>query len=243
MNSSDPLPTRTPRYTLETLATWSPSNPLLVGTATALTLVSAYYGWLRCVRRIRTVDDLRPSDFAPRRLRGVVTSVGDADNFRVWHTPLLRRFAAVPTTRSALKGETLHVRLAGVDAPELAHFGKPAQPFSSEALDLLTNTVLGRTVTVELHQRDRYGRVVGMAYIRSFPWFKRKNVSEVLLRAGLATVYRQAGAVHAGQLSRFERLEEDAKARKIGMWSISSRSYESPAAFKKRWAAGKGENP
>jgi endonuclease YncB( thermonuclease family) len=57
-----------------------------------------------------------------------------------------------------LKGKTIHVRLAGVDAPEvrkilfmdpawsdgqdcwhplrqLAHFGKPAQPYSREALE------------------------------------------------------------------------------------------------------------
>ncbi|GAA5943080.1 Lcl3p [Sporobolomyces koalae] len=216
---------------------WSPANPIVIGVGTSLLIVGSYSAWMRFGRRIATVDDLRRCDFAPRRrLRGVVTSVGDADNFRLWHRPLLRRFATVPATRSELKGETIHVRLAGVDAPELAHFGKPAQPFSSEALDLLTKTVLGKAVTVELHQRDRYSRVVGMAYVRSFPWIRRQNVSEVLLKAGLATVYRQAGAVHAGRLSEFERLEATARAKRIGMWSLRSTDYESPADYKRRTA-------
>lgn len=60
---------------------------------------------------------------------------------------------------TGLKGQTLSVRLAGVDAPEvrrgriselhddalmaivhrqMAHFGKEAQPFSAEAFDLLS---------------------------------------------------------------------------------------------------------
>ncbi|GAA5847853.1 hypothetical protein JCM5353_008406 [Sporobolomyces roseus] len=207
---------------LTSLSLWSPSNPLLVGASTSLIITSAYFGWMRFGRRIRTVDDLRRSDFVPRKLRGVVTSVGDADNFRLWHRPILRRFATVPSSRADLKGETIHVRLAGVDAPELAHFGKPAQPFSSEALDLLTTTLLGKAVMVELHQKDRYSRVVGMAYVRSFPFYRRQNVSEVLLKAGLATVYRQAGAVHAGQLSRFEELEAKARAKKLGNHSMSS---------------------
>ncbi|CEQ41789.1 SPOSA6832_03520, partial [Sporobolomyces salmonicolor] len=50
-----------------------------------------------------------------------------------------------------------------------------------------------------------------MAYTRPFPWLRRRNVSEIMLRAGLATVYREAGAVHAGQLARFEELEAQAK--------------------------------
>ncbi|GAA6018043.1 hypothetical protein JCM11491_000047 [Sporobolomyces phaffii] len=236
--------TSTPHSEHETrrsdLTAFSPANPLLVGAVTAVLLTGGYFGWHRFGRRIRNVDELTPRDFAPRRrLRGVVTSVGDADNFRLWHTPLLKRFARVPTSRSELKGETLHVRLAGVDAPELAHFGKPAQPFSSEALDLLTTTLQGKPVTVELHQRDRYSRVVGMAYVRvkRFPWIlrgRKRNVSEILLDAGLATVYKQAGAVHAGKLKRFEELEQKAKTNRVGMWSQSAEKYESPAEYKRR---------
>jgi endonuclease YncB( thermonuclease family) len=59
-----------------------------------------------------------------------------------------------------LKDQTLHVRLAGVDAPEGAHFGMPAQPFSAEAKDWLTNLSMNKKVHLELYSRDRYDRVV-----------------------------------------------------------------------------------
>lgn len=55
-----------------------------------------------------------------------------------------------PKTASALKDNTLSVRLAGADAPEAAHFGHEAQPFSKEAKDRLKQLVEGRTVWVEV---------------------------------------------------------------------------------------------
>ncbi|GAA5857999.1 hypothetical protein JCM9279_004934 [Rhodotorula babjevae] len=210
------------------------TNPLVVATATAVALALASRLWHRLGRRIRTVDDLTPADLSPRRLRGTVTSVGDADGFRLFHRPHLRPWLRPPAGRAGLKGETLSVRLAGVDAPEMAHFGKAAQPFSREAFDLLSGMCVGRRVQVELFQKDRYGRVVGMAYVRPFPYVRRRNVSEVLLHAGLATVYEQAGAVHGGQLERFRAVEAAARSRRAGMWAQAARDLESPAAYKAR---------
>lgn len=56
-------------------------------------------------------------------LVGKVTAVGDGDNFRLYHMPggrlagwgLLRH---APRTTKLLKGQTLHIRIAGIDAPE-----------------------------------------------------------------------------------------------------------------------------
>ncbi|KAK4048566.1 Scaffold-type E3 ligase [Microbotryomycetes sp. JL201] len=194
------------------------TNPLLVATATGITLATAYAAWSRFMRRIPNVDALTQSYLDGRKLRGVVTSVGDADNFRFYHKPLLS-LGKVPTSRAELKDQTIHVRLAGVDAPELAHFGQPAQPFSAEALDkqALTELVHKRVVHVRLYRKDRYGRVVGMAFVRRPPWPWRVNVSEQMLKAGLATVYTQGGAEYAGLLSRFEKLEAIAKSRRPDM--------------------------
>ncbi|ORY86003.1 hypothetical protein BCR35DRAFT_264397 [Leucosporidium creatinivorum] len=220
------------------------TNPLLVAGSTALVGGASFRLWHRYLRRIPNADYITQEHLGKRRLRGVVTSVGDADNFRIYHKPTfslpLAPFGASQQRRlalsTALKDQTIHIRLAGVDAPELAHFGKPAQPFAAEALDWLTKAVHGRTVHVDVLRKDRYGRVVGMAYVRRFPWLFRRNVSEEMLKAGYATVYTQGGAEHAGLLSRFQEVEAAAKARKIGMWSQSARSYESPADFKKRTA-------
>ncbi|GAA5870510.1 hypothetical protein JCM3774_003693 [Rhodotorula dairenensis] len=213
------------------------TNPLFVASATAVSLVAATRVWNRYGRRIRNADSVRSEDLLARskRLRGYVTSVGDADNFRFWHQPTLRPWAKPPSKKSDLKNETLHIRLAGVDAPELAHFGNPAQPYADEALDWLTRQLLGRKVRVELFRKDQYGRIVGMCYVRNFPWLRTSNVSELMLKAGYATVYEQANAVHAGRLAEFHRLEDAAKKARRGMWAHGDAAErETPAEFKRR---------
>ncbi|KAI9145966.1 hypothetical protein BKA69DRAFT_314180 [Paraphysoderma sedebokerense] len=79
------------------------------------------------------------------KLEGLVTSVGDADGFRFWHRPtLLRWFLRTPPVhdRSLLSNETIAVRLAGVDAPEAAHFGSAPQPFSFESYEFLSKALI-----------------------------------------------------------------------------------------------------
>jgi len=101
--------------------------------------------------------------------------IADPDNFRFYHAPLGRlalwstSFRPIPSARSELKGQTLSVRLAGIDAPELAHFGKPAQPHAEEALKHLQYIIADRgkgRVRVFPLRRDQYERVVGTAFVR-----------------------------------------------------------------------------
>lgn len=112
------------------------------------------------------------------RSRELTCSVGDGDGFRLYHTPgpfwrgplKLRKVPTAPkgeltrrvpiTDHADLKNETLSVRIAGVDAPELAHFGNPAQPHGKESLEWLTKTVLGKRLRVQVLRRDQYGRIV-----------------------------------------------------------------------------------
>ncbi|GAA6017979.1 hypothetical protein JCM8202_006222 [Rhodotorula sphaerocarpa] len=236
-SSSSPSDAQSSTPWLDACLRLDPTNPLLVASATALSLVAGSRVWHRYGRRIRTADGLGVGEMKGRRgrrLKGYVTSVGDADNFRFWHRPTLRPWARPPTKRADLKNETLHIRLAGVDAPELAHFGNPAQPYADEALDWLSRQLLGRRVRVELHRKDQYGRIVGMCYVRNFPWIRASNVSALMLQAGYATVYEQANAVHAGQLTEFRRLEDRAKRARVGMWRQKQEERESPAEFKRR---------
>ncbi|KAI6104936.1 hypothetical protein EDD16DRAFT_1695864 [Pisolithus croceorrhizus] len=122
--------------------------------------------WLR---RIRTADWVTPDILTRRRwVKGIVTSVGDADNFRLYHTPGIgwglrfrRRFPV------DLKDQTIHVRIAGVDAPEGGHFGRPSQPHAEESLLWLKNRLEGRLVYCQLIRKDQYGRVVRAEY---GPW-------------------------------------------------------------------------
>ena len=113
-----------------------------------------------------------------------------SDNFRVFHTPgpfyrLPFKFRSVPTAAkgerlcpahsqmcsrniradddaqcSDLKDQTLHIRIAAVDAPENAHFGNPAQPFAKESWDWMKKLLTNKRVKVQLIRKDQYQRVV-----------------------------------------------------------------------------------
>lgn len=180
--------------------------------------------------RVRSVDMLQA---LPRTLKGTVTRVGDADNFHLFHQPFWYR--ARPPKK--LKGETVHVRLAAVDAPEMAHFGQKAQPYSSEAYDWLKQKLLGRRVIVDVQAKDRFGRVVGLVYLPRWFGLRRECVAHSFLVAGLCTVYGQAGAVYGGRLAQFERAQLAAQKAGRGMWQQGA-AYESPAEYKAKHRTG-----
>ena len=136
-----------------------------------------------------------------------------------------------------MKDKTIHVRLAGVDAPELSHFGRPAQPYSKEALDWLTGYIKGRRVRCYIHKADQYGRVVGTVYIRK--GILRRDVGLQMLRAGFATVYEAKSGADFGGDDRekaYKEAEEVAKRKKRGMWA--AKELESPRDYKNRFKNG-----
>jgi hypothetical protein len=80
-------------------------------TITSVATVRLYKTYLR---RIPSVNHIKPDYFRRKGLFGRVTSVGDADNFRLYHTPGGRiagwgwlPWKTVPTKREALKDQTV----------------------------------------------------------------------------------------------------------------------------------------
>lgn len=161
--------------------------------------------------------------------------------------PFLRNLIyPAPSKPSALKNETLSIRLAGADAPESGHFGQPTQPYAKEAKEWLKKRLEGRTVWVEVGHVDQYKRLVATPYVWDAPYlFGRTNISVALVRAGLAVVYRATGADYgsAGWFARtffkatsgemrLELAERRAQSQRIGIWSL--KNFESPEAYKKR---------
>ncbi|KAF2146768.1 uncharacterized protein K452DRAFT_262865 [Aplosporella prunicola CBS 121167] len=195
--------------------------PSVLLTATTLFFIRFYKAHLR---RIPSVDHIKPSLFRQKSLFGHVTSVGDADNFRIFHTPGGRLSGwgwfpgrRVPTTREELNARTIHIRIAGVDAPELAHFGRPAQPYGEEAMKWLKSMILNRRVRAYIHRRDQYDRVVASVYVRH--WIFRRDVGLEMLKQGLATVYEaKAGSEFGGLEKEYRAAEAHAKHSGVGMW-------------------------
>ncbi|KAI4122994.1 MAG: hypothetical protein LQ338_005502 [Usnochroma carphineum] len=211
--------------------------PVAILTGSTLLLSTFYRSYLK---RIPQAINIAPSFWRKRSLFGRVTSVGDADNFRIFHTPGGRLagwgwlpWRRVPKTSKELKDNTVHIRIAGIDAPELAHFGRPAQPFSKEAFDFLTSYILHRRVRAYIYKRDQYDRAVATVYVRK--WLLRRDVGLQMLKRGLATVYEAKSGAEFGKLEdKYRSTEKWAKLKKKGMWSGNRKGYESPRDYKTR---------
>ncbi|KAL8834059.1 MAG: hypothetical protein Q9170_003951 [Blastenia crenularia] len=213
--------------------------PVVLLTTITLSLAAFYRSYLRRVPQAINIG----SNFWHRRsLFGRVTSVGDADNFRLFHTPGGRLagweilpWRKVPGKSKELKEKTIHIRLAGIDAPEMAHFGKPAQPFSKEAFEFLNSYILHRRVRAYVYRRDQYDRAVATVYIRK--WFLRRDVGLQMLKRGLAGVYEAKSGAEFGKLEeKYRRTEKWARGKRKGMWSGDMKRFESPRDYKTRTA-------
>ncbi|TCD62835.1 putative endonuclease lcl3 [Steccherinum ochraceum] len=219
-------------------------SAFVIGSSTTL---AGTYVYRRFFRRIPNVDWVTPELLGGKRwVKGYVTSVGDNDNFRLYHTPGIGwkwplKLKRVPTKRDGLRDQTIHIRLAGIDAPEGSHFGRPGQPYAPEALVWLKRLLLShsRVVHCKLIRKDQYGRVVSHVYVPG--WFgRRQDVAVEMLKAGWAVVYEQSGAEYGKEGKEgLLKLQEAAQRAKLGMWAKGA-AAETPSQYKKRYASGGG---
>ena len=107
----------------------------------------------------------------------------------------------------------IDVRFSGIDTPESAWPGNwPAQPFSKESREFTRNLVEHKNVTARLKGDVNRGRFVGEIFIDG------RSLNRELVRAGLAWWYKSYETYDLD----YERLEADAKAKQIGLWSDPS---------------------
>ena len=109
----------------------------------------------------------------------------------------------------------LEIRLYGIDCPERT------QPFHAKAKKFTGNMLQSGEIRIEVVDRDRYGRTVAWVYVDSL------SVNEALVRHGLAWHYK-----HYSRDRNLAQLEDDAKARNIGLWSDPTSTP--PWQFRKR---------
>jgi len=240
---------------------YTSTQTIVFSALTSAATLALYTLYKNHLRRIPGADYLKPSFFRRRSLYGYVTSVGDGDNFRLFHTPggrllgwgWLRQIGQTKNKKGNNNGGkkkiggtegTLHVRIAGVDAPECAHFGRPEQPYSKEALEWLRSFVLQKYVRVYPYRRDQYDRVVCTVVRRRWMVWKQ-DVGLTMLKRGLATVYEaKFGSEFGTEEEAYREAEAKAKAKKVGMWhgpglvgkmlGQSSKPLESPREYKTR---------
>ena len=102
--------------------------------------------------------------------------------------------------------DVVTVRLYGIDAPE------GEQPYGAEATRLASRLALGKRVTVEVRDTDRYGRTVGMVILGD-----GTVLNQALVAAGLAWWYEY----YAPENRTLQRLEERARRQDRGLWAAS----------------------
>ena len=211
--------------------------PVLLLTSTCIGSYAFYRSYLRRIPQAALIEE---TFWRKRSLFGTVTRVGDGDNFHLFHTPGGRLagwewlpWRKVPEKGKSLKLRTIHVRLAGVDAPELAHFGRPSQPYGQEAVDWLSKYILRRRVRAYIYKRDQYDRAVATVYVRK--GLLRRDVGLQMLKCGLATVYEAKSGAEFGVLeNKYRKAEKWAKFRRKGMWTGKKGDFESPRDYKIR---------
>lgn len=106
-------------------------------------------------------------------------------------------------TLTVLVGEQrIKVRLAGIDAPELA------QSHGREARQAMSALVFGRDVRVEVVDIDRYRRKVARVQVDDY------DVGATLVRDGHAWWYEQ----YAPRDAALRRLQDEARGQRRGLW-------------------------
>lgn len=122
------------------------------------------------------------------------------------------------------EGLWLNVRLAGIDAPEVAKArgDKKGQQYGNEAREYLNKMIKGRKIELRQVDLDPYNRPV----VELFD--KDSNINLQLIEEGYAEVYR--GKTKRFDKSLYLKAEEKAQKAKKGIWSLSS--YQSPKDFR-----------
>ena len=115
--------------------------------------------------------------------------------------------------------QQVKVRLHGVDAPE------QGQPFGAASKRRASDLAFGSTVTVHLHDVDRYGRTVAAVELAD-----GRDLGRELVRGGLAWHYPR----YAPRDADLRRLQAEAKAARRGLWA------EAGAVAPWDWRKGQG---
>lgn len=110
----------------------------------------------------------------------------------------------------------LKVRLAEIDTPE------KAQPYGQKAKQALSDLAFKKTITLQVQDRDRYGRTVARVSVAG------QDVNREMVRRGAAWVYRQ--------YNRDKLLlqdEAEAKAARRGLWALPEADIVAPWEWRK----------
>lgn len=136
---------------------------------------------------------------APTRESAVVSYVFDGD-----------------TIEARESAGTMRVRVLGINAPEIAHDGKPAQCYGPEAAARDRALVLGKPVTLTSDPTqpatDRYGRQLRYVDVAG------ADLGQLLLDGGFAREYHLSSEGPTQRTGSYLAAQDTARNQQAGLW-------------------------
>lgn len=178
-----------------------------VVSASVLTLLVAFF-----------TADVQPSFFDSSTLSSESSTLGTHNEM-----VLVEDVIDGDTIRVKMNGESVVVRLIGIDAPELARGGKGDECFARESKARLEELVAQATVRLEgdetQQDTDRYGRLLRYVYTA-----QGELANKMLIAEGFAFEYTYAKRyVFADE---FVNAQQDASQAGAGLWNTSVCAYK-----------------
>ena len=107
-------------------------------------------------------------------------------------------------------GQTLHVRIVGIDAPE------KGQPYADESRDRFVAFLKSPTARIEILKRDIFRRWLVRIEVNG------EDLGETMVRDGNAWFFRRYQSDLSPDMRRsYDRAEREAQAKKRGLWQDS----------------------
>jgi micrococcal nuclease len=150
-------------------------------------------------------------------LSAFVPLVAAADSCRADHIDEVVQVAFIYDGDTVRLVDGRKVRLAGINAPEVAHQGKPAEPLGDEARAYLSHLLESDNhllMRLELDRIDHYGRLLAHLY-----QMDGSSIEEQLLRKGLAQ--QLVIPPNVWQSGCYQQVERAARQQRRGLWQSS----------------------
>ncbi|MEW6701552.1 MAG: thermonuclease family protein [Bacteroidota bacterium] len=115
--------------------------------------------------------------------------------------------------------DSQHVRMLGVNCPEISRLNKPAEPYGNEAAAKTKSLINHKTVKLVFEGRafDIFGRLLAYVWLTDSNGKDSVFVQAELLKAGLARISYYTKEKHYYAL--FYNLRNTARKNKLGIWS------------------------
>jgi len=152
----------------------------------------------------------------------VVKAVHDGDSYRIETTEWIR----VEDTLLEKVIRMDQIRIEGVDCPEIIWPGhiSATQPFGREVGDSVRAIVKGKTVMLETHGKDRYGRTLAKVILPD-----GQDLALIILSRGWGVYLRND--LKLSDRRKYQRARDKAKKAGIVIWSDPNRI--DPAEWRK----------